>query len=110
MIAPDTHGPSCSCGTPELHTLAIKTTADGMTVLFWNDGSVTGRMGVGCYGGAPRKAENLPNFITAAWLVAGEVGLYSHHEVQRLVQVARRAVAQKQEAPLKYLRRWMARN
>ncbi len=110
MLAPDTHGPDCSCGTPELHTLTTKTTADGTTVLFWNDGSVTGRMGVGLLAGAPKLPENLPTFITASWLAAGEVSLYHHQEVRRLVQVARRAVNQKQEAPLKYLRRWMAKN
>jgi hypothetical protein len=37
----------CSCGDAKPHKVAERRTMDGATVVFWSDGLVTGRMGVG---------------------------------------------------------------
>ena len=36
---------TCSCGTTSAHEIARRTTSDGVVLLFWSDGLVTGRVG-----------------------------------------------------------------
>ena len=96
----------CTCGTTRPHVIARRSTADGVSLEFWSDGAVTGRMGMGLYGGVPLKSENLPLYLQAAQLVAGEVCLYEASEVRQLVRVARQVLTTEQ--PLVELRRRMA--
>lgn len=49
---------TCSCGTPTAHEIARRATSDGIVLLFWSDGLVTGRVGHYLRGiGAKRLAE-----------------------------------------------------
>lgn len=74
---------------PEI--MAKRLTADGKTVLFWNDGAITSGMhDYVAY--PPRRADRFDEALRAAWLVAGEVSLYDWAELPTLIKAAREAV------------------
>jgi hypothetical protein len=98
----------CSCGCAEPHEVARRKTANGVTVVLWSDGGVSGVMGMHVWGEAARSSERHAAYMRGGWLLMEEVGLYESKDLRRLVKTARRAVEQKREAPLAYLRRVMA--
>ena len=40
----------CTCGTTDTHEIARRQTADGIGVVLWSDGAITGRLGVALHG------------------------------------------------------------
>jgi hypothetical protein len=101
---------TCTCGNSELHAIARRTTADGVTVALWSDGDITDRLGfrirgVGKTRGAGPAA--LDRALRVGWLVMNNVCVYDFSEVAALVKAGRRAVEQHMMAPLVFLRRTM---
>ena len=45
MLEPMDNGNTCSCGNPEPHIVARRTTADSTILCLWSDGDVTLRLG-----------------------------------------------------------------
>lgn len=79
--------------------MARRVTADGRSVQFWDDGSVThGGLSTyvrGC--GVARTAEGREADVRACWLLAGEVCAYETAELPAAVKAARAAVRAEQE-------------
>ena len=84
---------ACSCGCKETHLLCRRTTADDRTLEFYSDGTVFGKLGIGCYGGACRSAYRTRAAIDANWLVADIAGMFDEAEIKMLVRVARKVCA-----------------
>lgn len=86
----------CTCGEPHPHQIARRLTADGIAVVAWSDGSVTGRFGAldGVPVRRPRTVAASQLARSAAWLLLGEACLYDADELPRLYaaceKVARR--------------------
>jgi hypothetical protein len=98
----------CSCNATEPHEVARRRTGDGITVVLWSDGGVSGAMGRPVWGDAARTIQRNKVYMRAGWLLVDEVCLYDASEVRRLVKVSRRACEQRRETPLVHLRRVMA--
>lgn len=78
----------CSCGCREPHEVMRRRTFDGIDVLFWSDGAVTGRMGTYALR-APRELETLVAAIRANREAAGNACLYTWAELPALVRSLR---------------------
>lgn len=78
----------CSCGCREPHEVARRRTFDGIDVLFWSDGAVTGRMGTYAVH-APRELETIVAALRANREAAGDVCVYSWSELPALVRSLR---------------------
>ena len=82
-------------------------TRDGVEVVAWDDGMITGRNGEGLPGvGAPRGGPNRREL--AALLVLDDACLYDWDELPRLIRAARRAAEQDREPPHALMRRLFA--
>lgn len=81
---------------PKASVVARRRTADNKSILLWSDGDIT----FGHVGSLVSRAVPL----TAAFLALDEVCLYDATEVKALVRTARRAIKQKTQSPLGYLR------
>lgn len=75
-------GGACSCGLPEPHEIARRTTFDGGKVCLWSDGMLTARMGL-LVPGIGRK--RLP--MDRLWEVANEAPLLTMPEVVEQFQI-----------------------
>lgn len=73
---------ACSCGQPESHEVARKTTFDGRTICLWSDGQMTLSFGF-CVAGIGRK--RLP--MERLWEIANEVALLTLDEVVEQFQI-----------------------
>lgn len=92
---------TCSCGNTKPHHVAQRLTADGIAVVLWCDGAVTGRMGYGLPGVTvvrPSSEAKLAAARAAGWLLMGEVALYNLSEVRALYAACRWA-AERGEGP-----------
>lgn len=76
----------CSCGNDSLHRVQTRSTADGIHVVRWSDGTITWALGQ-CIGGAPRKAGLFADRVSE--LVMANVELYDSQEIPLLVKAAR---------------------
>ena len=86
----------CTCGDPEPHTIARRTTADGYHVLLHEQGGITGLMGFTIRGvpfACPRSPEGVALALRAGWMFLGEVGLYDIDELPALYAAARKVAA-----------------
>lgn len=84
----------CTCGETEPHTIAKRRTADGITVMLWSDGAVTGAFG-GRFPGLPvrrpRTVEGANKARRVGRLFLGEVEIYDEAELGELYAAAERA-------------------
>lgn len=70
---------SCSCGNAATHQMARRTTGDGVDVVLWSDGSVTGRLGYALPGVPLRRGD-----VSAGWMLLSEACLYDADELGSL--------------------------
>lgn len=83
----------CSCGGHGDHSVARRKTSDGIIVVMWSDGAITGALGRGLPGvpiARPRSAKGRAMSIQAAWLFMGEVELYDLADVGPLYAACRK--------------------
>jgi hypothetical protein len=84
---------ACSCGCTEAHIIARRTTADGIRVEVWSDGTISQR-GFFIRGlGTPRSAWAVRARTRAARLMLDELELYDVGELPRLIKIAARTFA-----------------
>lgn len=77
----------CSCGDPTAHTIARRVTADGIGVLLWDDGGVSGVLGYRLQGvpmRRPRNAESHSLALRAGRLFMDELCLWKANELGML--------------------------
>lgn len=82
----------CSCGHDRAHQVAQRLTADGIAVVLWSDGPVTGRMGFALDGvpvARPATNEAREAALAAGWLLLGEVALYDYADLGALYAACR---------------------
>jgi hypothetical protein len=82
----------CTCGRADAHQIAQRTTADGVAVVLWSDGPVTGRMGYALPGvpvARPEGAAAVEAALAAGWLLMGEASLYDAEEMPALYAACR---------------------
>ncbi len=85
MIALD----CCSCGDRSTHVVARRRTADDVGIALWSDATITHYFGHAIKGLPARKpATDAQVRIGAAWLFAGEVGMYDLDECALLYKAA----------------------
>lgn len=85
---------TCTCGCTESHSVAHRTTADGIIVHLWSDGMVTGALGRGLHGvplRRPRTPEKHAQAMKAGRLLMGECCLWDASELGALYQACERA-------------------
>lgn len=84
----------CTCGKTTPHTIATRTTFDGIIVHMWDDGAITGALGVGLRG-VPLRRPSTPEAVhrarVAGRLLLGDCCLYSADELGELYAAAERA-------------------
>ena len=108
MNATQTPWQPCSCGETKPHEIARRQTADGITVVFWSDGAISGRLGLNLIARPAATRFQLARVLRANALVADEACLYDWSELRRLVKTARRAFEQVCLPAESYVRRSMA--
>lgn len=84
----------CTCGCTESHSVAHRTTADGIIVHLWSDGMVTGALGRGLRGvplRRPRTVEKHATAMRAGRLLLGECCLYDAAELGALYAACEKA-------------------
>lgn len=82
----------CSCGEGRAHEVARRRTADGVSVLLWSDGQVTGRLGYRIEGVPmvrPRSAEGRALAMRAGRLLMGEVCVHDAADLGALYEACR---------------------
>lgn len=82
----------CSCGEARPHEVARRRTADGVSVLLWSDGPVTGRLGYQIEGvpmARPRSAEGRKLALRAGRLLMGEVCIHDAADLGALYEACR---------------------
>ncbi len=82
----------CSCGHDHAHQIAKRLTADGIAVILWSNGPVTGRMGFALDGvpvARPATEEARAVALAAGWLLLGEVALYDYADLGALYAACR---------------------
>lgn len=85
---------TCTCGCTADHSVAHRTTADGIIVHLWSDGAITGALGRGLHGvpmRKPRTAEKHALAMTAGRLLLGECCIRDVSELGVLYNACERA-------------------
>ena len=85
---------TCTCGCTESHSVAHRTTADGIIVHLWSDGMVTGALGRGLRGvpmRRPRTPEKHAVAMRAGRLLLGEVCIWDAAELGPVYEACERA-------------------
>lgn len=86
----------CSCGETKPHVVMRRQTADGIEVCLWENGAVTGSMGIGLPR-VPLARPKTPNAVSRAMslgrLMVGDVEIYDAAELPALYDAAKRAAA-----------------
>jgi hypothetical protein len=79
---------NCTCGDTKRHSIASRRTSDGVAVVLWSDGSMTGNLGAlpGLPAVRPRSSAEA---LRAGWLLLGEVELYERGELADLYAACR---------------------
>lgn len=76
----------CSCGCAEPHKIATRTTADGVQVEVWSDGSIT-RRGIYLRGlGAVRSCWAVASRVRAVRLMMGDFSAFDAAEIPALIK------------------------
>jgi hypothetical protein len=91
IVGGASHASVCSCGEREHHPIAQRSTADGIRVVLWSDGSVTGGMGAGLHGvpiRRPKTAEAVQMARRTGELFIDAATLYNHDELGPLYAAA----------------------
>lgn len=84
----------CTCGQPSPHIIATRTAADGLVVHMWDDGGLSGVMGVRLPGvpiRRPRSESARHQARVAGRLFCGEVCLYDRADFGALYEAAQYA-------------------
>lgn len=88
------HAFTCSCGAANAHIIMRRRTADGFEINLWENGAVTGVLGIG-FRGVPVRRPKSPEAIAeakkAGALLLGEVCLYDADELPVVYEAATRA-------------------
>jgi len=87
---------TCSCGEIDLHTIAKRATADGISVEMWSDGAITGRYGYGLPGVPvvrPRTEAAVEAALRAGRAFMDDVSIYSLREIAHLYATCRAQTA-----------------
>lgn len=85
---------TCTCGCTESHSVAHRTTADGIIVHLWSDGMVTGALGRGLQGvpmRRPRTPEKHAVAMRAGHLLLGEACIWNAAELGSVYAACERA-------------------
>lgn len=94
MTAPHSSLSTCSCGDASAHVIMRRHTADGIEICLWENGAITGALGIGLRGVpvARPKTEAAVNLARRTGrLMLGEVCLYDADELSALYIAARKA-------------------
>lgn len=86
---------TCTCEIAAAHIIARRQTADGIGVVVWSDGAITGRLGSALSGVPvvrPRSADAVATSRAVGWMFADEVCLYDADEAGALLDACRWAV------------------
>lgn len=86
----------CTCGDINPHVIMRRTTADGIEVNLWDDGAITGALGIGFTKVPVARPKTLSAVATARTigrLMLGEVCLYDQTELPDLYLAARKAAS-----------------
>lgn len=86
----------CSCGNAAQHVISRRATSDGIEVCLWENGAVTGAMGIGLRGvplSRPKTPEARVRAMALGLLLVGDVELYDAAELPDLYAAAKRAAA-----------------
>lgn len=86
----------CTCGDPNPHVIMRRTTADGIEVNLWDDGAITGALGIGLPKvplARPKTADAVKRARSIAWLMLGEVCLYNQADLPDLYLAAKKAAS-----------------
>lgn len=84
----------CTCGNPKPHTIAHRTTADGIVVQLWDDGAITGAFGVGLRGvpmRRPTTADGQHRARVAGRLLLGEACIWDAADLGELYRACEKA-------------------
>ena len=84
----------CTCGETKPHIIATRTDLDGLHVTMWDDGAITGALGIGIKGvpiRRPKTAEQIEATRRIGRLFMGEVCIHSRAELPAVYAAAERA-------------------
>lgn len=84
----------CTCGETKPHIIATRTDLDGLAVDMWDDGSITGALGIGIKGvpiRRPKTAEQIEKTRRIGRLFIGEVCIHYRAELPEVYAAAERA-------------------
>lgn len=96
----------CSCGREDDHIVSRARTFDGVTVVRWHSGLITGLMGL--YPPRTSRPRCLQRAARVSALVWQDVSLYDWAELAELFRAGRMALEQTSWPPLVAMRRLMA--
>lgn len=88
------HPFTCSCGDAGAHVIMRRRTADGFEINLWENGAVTGALGIGLRGvpvRRPKSPEAIADARKAGALMLGEACLYDVDELPVVYEAATRA-------------------
>ena len=91
----------CTCGEIKPHVIMTRRDATGFDVCLWDDGAITGALGIGIRGvpvSRPKTAEQIHRARSTGILMLGDVCLYDRDELPALY-VAARAAAKIDQMP-----------
>lgn len=84
----------CTCGETKPHIIATRTDLDGLSVTMWDDGAITGALGIGINGvpiRRPKTTEQIEATRRIGRLFMGEVCIYRRAELPGVYAAAERA-------------------
>lgn len=87
---------TCTYGRNDQHVIMRRQTADGFEVCLWENGAVTGAMGIGLPRvplARPKTPEAVTRSMAIGVLMVGDVELYDAAELPALYNAAKRAAA-----------------
>lgn len=96
----------CSCGREDDHIVSRARTFDGVTVVRWHSGLITGLMGL--YPPRTSRPRWLSRAARVSALVWQDISLYEWAELAKLFRAGRMALEQTSWPPLVAMRRLMA--
>ena len=86
----------CSCGESSPHVIISRKTVDGIVVNLWDNGAITGILGIGIPKvplSRPKTPEAVARARALGMLLIGDVELYDSSELPGLYAAAKRAAA-----------------
>ena len=86
----------CKCGETKPHVIMRRMTADGIEVNLWEDGAVTGALGMGLLGvplARPKTQEAIDRARAIGYLMLGDICIHDREDLADLYAAAKRAAA-----------------